>query len=40
METVDDDTWKTSAVKNWLEEEEEVIFFKKRINSLQWTIII
>ena len=27
VETVDDDTWKTSAVKNWLEE-EEVIFFK------------
>lgn len=26
VETVDDDTWKTSAVKNWLEE-EEVIFF-------------
>ena len=38
METVDDDTWKTSAVKNWLEEEEEVIFFKKRINTelLSW----
>ena len=27
METVDDDTWETSAVKEWLEE-EEVIFFK------------
>ena len=27
METVDDDTWETSAVKDWLEE-VEVIFLK------------